>query len=170
MPFHYMRGRKKRRRHTGNTVIHVPSTMGTSLTANNTFVFVLASPSIFAGGSASDNIEAQDKDRTVNVGHHIGTINIDISVRNTNDNGILDMCVFKVERAATTPVLGTFPIPTASEVNLQGIQQICRLNLPGKVFHYSKRAYAINQPVAHKIKVSPAKFRLSKYKAGDHWS
>ncbi len=166
---HYGFRRRIRRRKMGNSVIHLPSTMGSAPAANTAFVFVLASPSILAGGSASDNIEAQDKDRTVNVGHHVGTFNIDLSVRSTTGTGIVEMCVFKVERSAITPVLGTFPVPSSAEILAAGIQQECRLKNPGKVFHYSKRAYAISQPVAHKIKVSPAKFKLSKMKAGDHW-
>ncbi len=169
MPFHSMRYRKKRRRITGNTVIHVPSTMGGTLQFGNSLVLVIASPSIFAAGSASSNIEAQDKDRTVNVGHHIGRLNIDLTIRNTTADGVFEFCVFKVERAATTPVLGTHPIPSSAEVTSQGMQQACRMANPGKVFHYSKRAYTIEQNITHKIIVSPAKYKLSKFKAGDHW-
>ncbi len=164
-----MRGRKKRRRITGNVVIHVPSTMDGSITTGQETLFIIVSPSIFAAGSASSNIEAQDKDRTVNVGHHIGTLNIDMCIRNTVGDGVIEFCLFKVERADSTPVKATHPIPSGAEVATQGMQQACRLALPGKVFHYSKRVYSIEAPVIHKIKVSPAKFKLSKIKAGDHW-
>jgi len=169
MPFHSMRRRSKRRRITGNTVIHVPSTMGSTPASDIAFVTVIASPSIFAGGSASSNIEAQDKDRTVNVGHHIGRITIDASVRGTTNNGVVEFCVFKVERQDSTPVLGTFPIPSSAEINGAGMQQECRLKNPGKVFHFSQRAFATQQTIAHRIVVSPAKYKLSKFKAGDHW-
>ncbi len=161
--------RRKRRRITGNTVIHVPSTIATSLVNSTAFVTIIASPSIFAAGSASSNIEAQDKDRTVNVGHHIGRLNLDINIRNTSGDGVVEFCVFKVERAATTPVLGTHPIPSSSEVNSQGMQQACRLANPGKVFHFSKKPYSVENTQIHKIIVSPAKYKLSKFKAGDHW-
>ncbi len=171
MPFRSMRGRGRKRsfRPRGNTVIHVPSTIAGSLASSIGVVIVIASPSILAGGSASDNIEAQDKDRTVNVGHHIGRLNLDISIRNTAGDGVMEFCVFKVERSAITPVLGTFPIPSTAEIVAQGMQQVCRLENPGKVFHYSKRPYTIEQTIVHKIIVSPAKYRLSKFKAGDHW-
>ncbi len=156
-------------RKSGNTVIHVPSSMAGSLNANTAKVIIIISPSIFAAGSASSNIEAQDKDRTVNVGHHVGTFTIDYSVRNTTGDGIYEWCVFKVERADTTPTLGNHPIPSTAEVVSQGIQQACRMANPGKVFHYSQRAYTADVNIVHKIRVSPAKFRLSKLKAGDHW-
>ncbi len=169
MPFHSMRRRSKRRRITGNTVIHVPSSMAGTVTLNAEVLFIIESPSIFAGGSASANIEAQDKDRTVNVGHHIGRFTIDFGIRNTTGDGIAEFCVFKVERSDATPAIGTHPVPSAADIQSQGLQQACRLSNPGKVFHYSKRAYSIENTLNHKIVVSPAKFKLSKVKAGDHW-
>lgn len=169
---HYAFGRRSRPRrpkHTGNTVIHVPSTIGGTLAGNTSVVIIISSPSILAGGSASDNIEAQDKDRTVNVGHHIGRLNLSVNVRGTTATGILECCVYKVERSSITPVLGTFPVPSTAEILSQGIQQVCRLENPGKVFHTSKRAYSSTQTLVHNMVVSPAKYKLSKYKAGDHW-
>ncbi len=153
----------------GNSVIHVPSTIGSSLATNIAFVTVITSPSIDAGESATTGIDDQDKDRTVQVGHHIGAFNLDLSIRNTAGDGVVEYCVFKVERVATVPVLGTHPIPSSATIASQGMQQACRLDNPGKVFHYSKRAYSIEQTVVHKIRVSPAKFKLSKVKAGDYW-
>ncbi len=153
----------------GNSVIHVPATMGATLAANTSSVTVLVSPSIFAAGSASSNIEAQDKDRTVNVGHHVGMFTINMNIRDPTGGGIFEFCVYKVERAATTPILGTHPVPSTSEVSTQGLQQACRMANPGKVFHFSARTYAPEQPITHIIKISPAKFKLSKLKAGDHW-
>ncbi len=164
-----MRFRKKKRRITGNSVIHVPSTMSGVITANAETLFIIVSPSIFAAGSASSNIEAQDKDRTVNVGHHVGRLNIDISIRGTSGNGVIEFCLFKVERADATPAIGTHPVPSGAEITTQGMQQACRMANPGKVFHYSKRTYTIEQNFVHKVIVSPAKYRLSKLKAGDHW-
>lgn len=165
---HYFRKRRGRRI-TGNSVIHVPSTISATPGANTSVLFIIVSPSLFAGQSASSNIEAQDKDRTVNLGHHVGRLNIDISVRNTTGDGVVEFCVYKVERAASTPALGTHPVPSTAEVLAAGMQQECRLQNPGKVFHYSKRTYSIEQPFQHKIVVSPAKYKLSKLKAGDHW-
>ncbi len=143
--------------------------MAGTIAANSAVLIVIESPSIFAAGSASSNIEAQDKDRMVNVGHHIGTLNLDVTIRNSLNDGVVEFVVFKVERADSTPALGTHPVPSVAEILSQGSQQAYRMANPGKVFHYSKRVYTIEQNVAHKIKVSPAKFRLSKVKAGDHW-
>ncbi len=153
----------------GNSVIHVPATINGTMTTLATTLFVIESPSIFAAGSASSNIEAQDKDRTVNVGHHMGTFTLDMTVRNGTSQGVVEFAVYKVERAETTPVVGTHPIPSGTEINTQGMQQACRMANPGKVFHYSSRAYTAEHAFTHKIRVSPAKFKLSKIKAGDHW-
>ncbi len=152
-----------------NSVIHVPSTMAATLGANTSVLFIIESPSLFAGGTASSNIEAQDKDRTVNLGHHIGNITLDLTVRTTTGDGVAEFCIYKVERAATTPVIGTHPVPSTAEVLAAGLQQEARLQNPGKVFHFSSRAYTAEHNLVHKIKVSPAKFKLSKVKAGDHW-
>ncbi len=99
----------------------------------------------------------------------MGTINLDTTIRNTTADGVVEYCVFKVERASATPAIGTHPVPSGTTIATQGLQQACRLANPGKVFHYSKVVYSIEAPKIHKIKVSPAKFRLSKVKAGDHW-
>ncbi len=153
----------------GNSVIHVPTTMGTSFTSNNGVLFIIESPSIFAAGSASSNIEAQDKDRTVNVGHHIGRLNLDLGIRLALASGILEATVFKVERHDSTPAIGTHPVPSVAEMLAQGSQQATRMANPGKVFHFSSTAFTAEITRTKKITVSPAKFKLSKVKAGDHW-
>ncbi len=99
----------------------------------------------------------------------MGTMTLDLNIRNTGGNGIVEFCVFKVERHDTTPTLGNHPIPSTAEVLAQGMQQACRMANPGKVFHFSSRTYTVEVAITHKIRVSPAKFRLSKVKAGDHW-
>ncbi len=167
---HFGYGRRSRpRRKLGNSVIHVPSTMSQTLASKIATAIVIESPSIFAGGSASANIEAQDKDRTANVGHHLGTLNLAWSTRITTGDGIMEFAVIKVERASTTPVLGTHPIPSSTEIDTEGMQQAVRLANPGKTFHYSARSYTAEHTFVHNIRVSPAKYKLSKVKAGDHW-
>ncbi len=163
----YRRSFRRPRRKMGNSVIHVPATIGGGVTNASATLVVIASPSIFAGGSASSNIEAQDKDRTVNVGHHMGTCTLDLSIRNTVADGVIEFVVSKVERHDTTPVLGSHPVPSIADLNTQGSQQAWRLANPGKVFHFSMRAYSIEQTLTHRIKVSCAKFKVSKWKAGD---
>ncbi len=164
----FRRSFRRPRRKMGNSVIHVPATIGGTVAALGATAVVISSPSIFAAGSASSNIEAQDKDRTVNVGHHMGTCTLDLGFRSIINNGIMEFCVFKVERADSTPALGTHPVPSVAEINTQGMQQACRMANPGKVYHFSQRAYVVEQPISHKIKVSCAKFKVSKWKAGDH--
>ncbi len=163
------RGRKRRRRPSGNVVIHVPSTMAGTIAGTAETLFVIQSPSIFAGGSASSNIEAQDKDRTANVGHHMGQCEIDFTTRTTVADGAMEYCILHVERNDTTPAIGTHPIPSAADIGTQGLQQACRLSSPGRVVHFSVRAYSIENTMTHHIKFRPSKFKASKVKAGDHW-
>ncbi len=161
---------RRPRRQLGNAVIHVPSTMDGSMVGNTETLFVIMSPSIFAGGSASSNIEAQDKDRTMNVGHHMGRATIDFTVRETSSSGIVEFCVMHYERLDAIPAIGTHPTPTGTEISTQGLQQACRMQNPGRVVHYSQRSYTTQHTFSHKITFSPAKFRRSKCKAGDHWA
>ncbi len=169
MPYRRSRRRSRRTIPRGNVVMHVPSTVSGTIATVVSTNFVIVSPSIFAAGSASSNIEAQDKDRTVNVGHHIGQLVLDFSIRNTTADGALEFGVYKVERADSTPSIGTHPVPSNSEVSTQGMQQALRLANPGKVFHYSVVAFSADNTRTKHIVVSPAKFKLSKIKAGDHW-
>ncbi len=98
----------------------------------------------------------------------MGRVTIDFAVRITAADGLAEFCVFKVERADSTPTLGNHPVPSTAEANSQGLQQACRMANPGKVYHFSQRAYANNHTISHRIVVSPAKFKASKWKAGDH--
>ncbi len=132
-------------------------------------MFIIMSPSIFAGGSASSNIEAQDKDRTANVGHHLGQLNLSIGMRGSTNSGLLEYGVTHVERALSTPALGNNNLPTSAEIGTQGMQQALRMENPGRVFHWSQRAYTIESTLVQNIRVSPAKYKRSKVKAGDHW-
>ncbi len=119
MSFRRFKPRRRSFRKSGNTVIHVPSSMAGTVVANVAFPLIIVSPSIFAAGSASSNIEAQDKDRTVNVGHHVGTFTIDFTIRNTANDGVFEFYIFKVERAAATPALGTHPVPSTATILAQ---------------------------------------------------
>ncbi len=149
--------------------MHIPSTMGGTIAAGVETLFVIQSPSIFAAGSASSNIEAQDKDRTVNVGHHMGICTIDYTNRLTTADGVIEFCVLHVERNDATPVIGTHPIPSATEIGTQGLQQACRMASPGRVVHFSVRAYSAENTFTHRIVFRPSKYKSSKVKAGDHW-
>ncbi len=152
-----------------NAVIHVPSTIGGTIATGAEALLVLQSPSIFAAGSASSNIEAQDKDRTVNVGHHMGQCTIDFTARITTADGALEFLVMQVQRSDATPAINNHPVPSAAQMASQGLQQACRMANPGRVVHFSVRAYSADNTIAHKIVFRPGKFKVSKVKAGDHW-
>ncbi len=163
------RRRGRTRKPIGQTTMHVPATIEDVIAVDTGTIFYAQVPSLLAGGSASSNIEASDRDRTVNVGNSIiGKITFNFSTRGNVGNGTYDFIVFRVERSFITPVIGTDPIPTNSEMLLQGAQQAFRMNLPGRVLHFSQRSYAPEQPISHMIKVNPAKFRMAKVRPGDH--
>ncbi len=151
-----------------NATMHVPASMDNVITTNDGLLVVAQSPSLFAGGSASNNIEASDRDRTVNVGNHMGQLIINITVRNSTATGILEFVVFRVERAFSTPVIGTDPIPSDTDSSTQGVQQAYRMALPGRVIHFSTLAYTAETTRVKLIKVRPAKYGMSKVRPGDH--
>ncbi len=149
--------------------MHVPSTMGGTISGNAEVLLFMQNPSILAGASATTNIEGQDKDRTVTVGHHMGQCTIDFSCRTTVADGTLEFCIFHVERSHITPVIGTDPIPNGTDITGQGLQQAMRLALPGRVVHFSVRSYSIENTMTHKMRFRPSKYKASQVKAGDFW-
>ncbi len=164
-----MRRRSRTRKNYGNAVIHVPTTIGGTIASNAMTLFFIAVPSILAGGNATTNIEAQDKDRTVNVGHHVGRINVDMSIRITTADGAIECCIFKLERQTVTPLIGVDNVPSASECSTQGLEQAVRLANPGRVYLTKRTAYSADNTRIINLKVSPSKYKVSKMKAGDHW-
>ncbi len=148
--------------------MHVPATMEDTITADSALIIYAQVPSLMAGGSASANIEASDRDRTVNVGNSIiGNIIFNFSTRNVAGSGTFDFIIFRVERSFITPVLGTDPIPSVAEILSQGSQQAFRMNMPGRVLHFSTRSFTTEVPIAHTMKVNPAKYRMAKVRPGD---
>ncbi len=138
------------------------------IAVDTAILFFAVNPSILSGGSATTNIEGSDRDRTVEVGHSVkGSIIFNFSTRGAVGNGTYDFIVFRVERSFITPVIGTDPIPSDAEMLAQGSQQAYRMNMPGRVLHFSTRSYAAEQPIQHTIKVTPGKFRMAKVRPGD---
>ncbi len=150
--------------------MHVPSTIGGTISGGAETLLFLQNPSLLAGASATTNIEGQDKDRTVTLGHHMGQCTIDFTVRTTVADGSIEFCIFHVERSHITPAIGTDPIPSGADISSQGLQQAMRLALPGRVEHFSVRAYSIENTMVHKLKFRPSKYKASQVKAGDFWA
>ncbi len=150
--------------------MHVPSTIGGTISGGAETLLFLQNPSLLAGASATTNIEGQDKDRTVTLGHHMGQCTIDFTVRTTVADGSIEFCIFHVERSHITPAIGTDPIPSGADISSQGLQQAMRLALPGRVVHFSVRAYSIENTMVHKLKFRPSKYKASQVKAGDFWA
>ncbi len=151
-----------------SSTMHVPSSMEQAIAADVALLVFAVVSSLDAGGSASSNIEASDRDRTVNVGNSVGPITFNLSVRSASAISVLSMCVFKCERAFAVPVIGTDPIPSSADIVGAGMQQAMRMALPGRVMHFSKIAITAETVRAVTIKVNPAKYRMSKIRPGDY--
>ena len=148
--------------------MHVPSTMEQASATDILALVFAQTPSLDAGGSATANIEASDRDRTVNVGNSMGSVVFDISIRNVVATGTMEFVVFRCERAFAVPVVGTDPVPSSSDCNLQGCQQAFRMALPGRVLHFSQMALTTETTRIKQIRVNPGKFRMSKIRPGDY--
>ncbi len=143
--------------------------MEQTLTLDTLSLIFAQTPSLDAGASATANIEASDRDRTVNVGNSIvGSITFDIDIRSVTGQGSLEFAVIRCERCFTVPVVGTDPIPSSLDVAGEGIQQAFRTRMPGRVLHFSQLAYTAETTRIKKIRISPAKFRMAKVRPGDY--
>ncbi len=165
-------GYRRRMRRSGgrrqSATMHVPSTMEQSLAPDILSLIFAQTPSLDAGASASSNIEASDRDRTVNVGNSIGKVTFDIDIRNAAASGSMEFAVIRCERCFGVPIVGTDPIPSSLDVTGEGIQQAFRTRMPGRVLHFSQMAVTIETTRTKKIIVNPAKFRMSKVRPGDY--
>ncbi len=154
--------------HRASTV-HVPSTISGSITTNSGTLVVIQSPSLDSGASASSNIEASDRDRTVNVGNDMGRCTINLTIRGTTGTGILNIGIMRVERSTAVPIAGTGVVPSLTEIGSQGMQQAQRTHNSGKVVIFDNMAYTAEITRTKIIRFSPKKYRLSKVRAGDYW-
>ncbi len=166
---HYGYRQRTRKSTFKESTLHVPSTISGTVAANNAALIVIQSPSIDAGGSASDNIEASDRDRTVNVGHSLGKVFVNLAIRATTGTGIISIGVMRVERATAVPAIGVGNVPSLAEIAGQGMQQAQRMQNPGRVVRYLNMAYTAEFSRIIKFSFVPAKYKMAKVRPGDYF-
>ena len=155
-----------------NKVMHIPSSIGNSVAANNATTFFPAQPvtAYLTAGSAITGDTHEDADRNVSniIGSKIATIFNTISFRDVTVNGIMEIALFKVERANAVPTVGGGLLPTTVAITGQGLQQAMRQFQPGRVLKYLKAAIAAEQPRVVHAKHQLFKFNMSTMRAGDY--
>ncbi len=148
-------------------VQHTPTEMAGTIATNVLSLRFLVIPNVTAGVSLLTERSGGDRSAEVNTGSKVGNITLNVSVRNITDDGILEICLVKLNRQPSTPVLGTVPIPSSADTATTGLQAIMRGNTPGWVYHYSIISFAPEQPVNKWIKLNLTKFRASTWRDGD---
>ena len=142
--------------------------MGNAPAANIAVVFIAGVASNLAGASLTGNQIDENRDREIAIGRRVGTMVATITVESTTASGILEYAWVKVEKADTTPILGTL-LPTSAECATQGTQQALRQEQPGQVIHYGTMAFTAQTTRTKVVKANWAKFKMAKCRVGDHF-
>ncbi len=125
---------------------------------------------VVAGVSATTGRLDTDRDREVSNGERVGFTRFTLQYEPaTTAKGNIEYMIFKAERQATTPVVGTFPIPSAATVDGQGIQQAFRLNMSTWCCKFGSFPVAGETPITKVITINWAKFKKATVKDGDHY-
>ncbi len=170
MPRFRRRGRRFSRKPMGASITHVPSTMEqTSSTNTQSLIFSTVS-TVTAGTSASSNRLETDRDREVSNGEKVGFTRFTLQMEPSGGaTGNIEFVLFKAERQNTTPVIGTFPIPSNTDVLNQGIQQAYRLNMSTWVCKFGSFPVSGETPTTRNITINWAKFKKGTVKDGDNY-
>lgn len=169
--FRRRRGRGRKRQFMRNPVMHLPSSIGNSINAGSSvinYAAVVANYGITGTALTSDLNEQVDRSQTVRLGENIDTITWDIGLSPV-DTGIIEICVFKVERANSVPTTDGTLLPANSTITTTGLQAAMRQYQPGRIIHYRKVGVAAAQPRAIKVVGNFAKFKMSKIRTGDYY-
>ncbi len=169
MPYHSMRRPRRRlqRASRPRTQHTIDEQAGTIITKVLSLRF-LAIPNVTAGSALGTAREGGDRDKEVNNGSVVGNITLNVSLRGITAAGSLEICLLKVQRSHSVPVVGTLPMPTSAAVDSDGLQSSMRANFPGWVYHYSIISFAAEQPQNKWIRLNLGKFRASKWRDGDY--
>ncbi len=135
---------------------------------NIAIVFVAGVAANLAGASLTADQTDENRDREIAIGRKVGTMVATLSVTQTSLSGILEYAWVKVEKADTTPLLGTL-LPTSAECSTQGTQQAIRQEQPGQVIHYGTLPYSSETTRTKVIKAPWGKYKMSKCRVGDHF-
>ncbi len=165
MPF---RRFKKRRKMLYKPITHVPSAMSNSPAANIAIVFVAGVAARLAGAAITVDVTDEDRDREIGIGRRVGNMVATLTVATATTSGILEYAWVKVEKADTTPALGTL-LPTSAECLASGTQQAIRQEQPGQVIHYGSMPFTSETTATRRIVAKWGKYGMAKCRIGDHF-
>ncbi len=155
-----------------NPIMHLPSSMGNNVADNTSIIFYAALPAVYSitgVGLTGDLFENVDRSQNNKIGDTIGTITHDIGFRDILSSGIVEIAVFKIERAHAVPTTDGVLLPTDATIITGGLQASVRQYQPGRVIHYRKTAIATEQPRTIKVLGNFGKFKMSKMRTGDYY-
>ncbi len=125
---------------------------------------------VVAGVSATTGRLDTDRDREVSNGEEVGFTRFHLQLEPTTTAvGTIEYCIFKIERSAITPVIGTHPLPSSADVTGQGLQQAMRLNMSTWVCKFGTFAVSAEVPISRTITINWKKFRKATVKDGDFY-
>ncbi len=140
------------------------------MTSNTQLVTFIAVSTVPAGTSMSNT--RLDTDRAVEVsnGALVGRTTINVGMLPAaGANGYYEYIVFKAQRQFTTPVKGTNPLPSDTEVIAAGLQQEYRKNMPGWIIQYGQFPITAETTATKTIKIDWNKFKMAKVRDGDFY-
>ncbi len=152
------------------SISHVPSTMDQTFGTNILSLIFSTVSTVVAGVSATTGRLDTDRDREVSNGELVGRTTYTIQAEpSTTAIGTVEWMIFKAERQATTPVVGTHPIPSSADVDGQGIQQAFRLNMSTWCCKFGAFPVTPEVSVVKNITINWAKFKKATVKDGDFY-
>ncbi len=143
--------------------------MGNSILTMDQLVTFIAVSTVPAGTSMATSRLDTDRATEVSSGALVGRTTIDLGVVAGAASGYIEYVVFKAQRQHATPVKGTDPLPSDTEVIGAGLQQEYRKNLPGWVIQYGLFPISAETPRTKTIKIDWNKFRMAKVRDGDFY-
>ncbi len=164
--------RSFRRRSSGPrkaSIQHSPSTMEQSFLSNIASVIYAVTPNENAGASMTGERLETDRLTLCANGAKIGPVTFTLTLEpGTGITGTVEFVVFRVENQFSTPVVGTNPLPTSTEVKDSGIQQMMRNNIPSWVMKFG--GFPVTQEVAQirNITVNPSRMGMRAIRDGDY--
>ncbi len=143
--------------------------MGNTIATNDQLITFVAVSTVPAGTSMATSRLDTDRATEVSSGALVGKTTVTIGCVPGAGSGYIEYVVFKAQRQFTTPVKGTNPIPTDTEVIGAGLQQEYRKNMPGWVIKFGTMPIVSQTPRTLDIKIDWAKFKMDKVRDGDFY-
>ncbi len=122
-------------------------------------------------GTDEDTVRTalSNKQQECTIGSEIGLTTIDIGIRTATASGIIEYCVYKIERSTAVPAVGALNLPSSADVSTGGLQCEMRNHNPGRILEFGQIAYTAETTRTKKIRVNWKKYRLATIRQGDFY-